>query len=72
MGYLKFWRNNYLDQKVIINHDEDSFLYIKGKFEPIISEEIWDRCKELRESKIQKVRSASGVVKGGIRRSDDI
>lgn len=72
MGYLKSWRNNYLDQKVIINHNEDTYLYVKGNFEPIISEEIWDSCKEMRERKIQKIRSASGVIKGGIRRSDDI
>lgn len=73
MGYLKSWRNNYLDQKIIINHNEDTYLYIKGDFEPIISEEVWDKCKDMRESKTQKIRSKSGGIKeGGIRRSDDI
>lgn len=73
IGYLKSYRNNYLDQKTILNHDEDTYLYVRGDFEPIISEEIWDRCKEIRESKVGKCRHKNGVeAKNGVRRADDI
>ncbi len=73
MGYLKSFRNNFLDQKTIINHDEDTYLYVKGDFEPIISEEIWDKCKEIRESKRGKCRHKNGKsATNGVRCSDDI
>lgn len=73
IGYLKSYKNNYLDQKTIINHDEDTYLYVKGDFEPIITEEIWDKCKEIRESKNGMCRHKNGKqAKNGIRRSDDI
>ena len=48
----------------------DTYLYIKGKYEPIISEEQWDRCKERREQKKRhchyltqngEVRKESGI-----------
>ncbi len=51
VAYNKSHRNNYLEQKVIVNHDEDTFEYVAAKFEPIISEEQWERCKLIRESK---------------------
>lgn len=50
-GYLKSQRNNYLDQKLIRNYDESTYMYVKGEYEPIISEEQWDRCKEIREQR---------------------
>ena len=45
--YNKSRSNNYLEQKRITNRDRDSYIYEKGDFEPIISEEQWDRCNEL-------------------------
>lgn len=39
--------NNYLDQKRINNRNRDSYVYEKGDFEAIISEEQWDKCNEL-------------------------
>lgn len=50
-GYLKSRRDNFLDQKIIKNRDEDTYLYVKGNYEPIITEEQWDRCREIREQK---------------------
>lgn len=41
-GYLKSRRDNFLDQKIIKNRDEDTYLYVKGNYEPIITEEQWD------------------------------
>lgn len=71
--YLKSYRNNYLDQKIIRNHDESTYLYIKGDFEPIISEEVWYRCKELRESKrkVRGVKDGRPIITGD-RTSDDL
>ena len=69
----KSWRNNFLEQKIIRNHDEDTYMYVKGDFEPIISEEIWDQCKALRDSKTAKRVDARGnSVEKGERRSENI
>ncbi len=51
MAYNKSRSNNFLDQKTIVNRDEDSYMYVAGKFEPIISSEQWERCKHIRESR---------------------
>lgn len=58
--YLKSRINNYLDQKVIRNKDEDTYLYVKGAFKPIISEEIWDKCRKIRDSKRIAITSSYG------------
>ena len=75
-AYLKSRRNNFLDQKIIINRDEDTYLYVKGDFEPIISEEQWDRCKQIREQRTRysKFRTENGEVlhKTGIHESGDV
>ena len=75
-AYLKSRRNNFLDQKIIINRDEDTYLYVKGDFEPIISEEQWDRCKQIREQRTRysKFRTENGEVlhKTGIHKSGDV
>ena len=51
MAYNKSHRNNFLEQKVIINHDKNTFEYVAATFEPIISEEQWEHCKLIRESR---------------------
>ena len=51
MGYKKSQRNNFLDQKTIINRDESTYMYVKGNFEPIISKEQWEHCRQIRESR---------------------
>ena len=51
VAYNKSHRNNYLEQKVIVNHNEDTFEYVAATFEPIISEVRWEHCKLIRESK---------------------
>ncbi len=70
--YLKSFCNNYLDQKRIKNLDEDSYLYIKGDFEPIVSEELWDYCRTLRLQKSQVMTFGSGKEKRlGVKQTDD-
>ena len=61
--YLKSFCSNYLDQRRIKNPDEDSYLYVKGDFEPIISEEQFYKCKELRKKKSNKIMQPDGTVK---------
>lgn len=63
MAYNKSHSNNFLDQKTIVNRDEDSYMYVAGKFEPIISLEQWERCKHIRESrkKVQAI-DVSGQI----------
>ena len=72
-GYYKSYKNNHLDQKTIINRDEDTYLYVKGRFTPIISEEVWDKCKTLRESKLTLRKTQEGKLeRTGTRTSEDI
>ena len=75
-AYLKTRRNNFLDQKTIINRDEDTYLYVKGDFEPIISEEQWDRCKQIREQRTRyskfRTGNGEGLHRTGIHESDDV
>lgn len=58
--YLKSYSNNYLEQKRIKNLNEETYLYVKGDFEPIISEEIFNRCAEIRKSKTTKMITNNG------------
>lgn len=72
-GYYKSYKNNHLDQKTVVNRDEDTYLYVKGRFTPIISEEVWDKCKAIRESKLTLRRTREGKIeRTGTRTSEDI
>lgn len=53
--YLKSYSNNYLEQKRIKNLDESTYLYVKGDFEPIVSEKIFKRCEEILKSRTTKM-----------------
>lgn len=71
--YLKSFRNNYLDQKSIVNRDESTYMYIKGDFEPIIDEEVWYLCKNMREQKcVERGLKNGKVIRSGNRKSTDI
>ena len=52
------------------------YMYVKGDFEPIISEEQWERCKQIREQRKRKVHyfSLDGDVihTAGIHASGDV
>lgn len=71
--YLKSHSNNFLEQKPIINRDESTYLYVKGDFEPIISEAVWDECKRIRDSKTAKRKLRTGeMVNGGVHQPKDL
>ena len=50
MGYNKSHSDGYLTQKRI-NHRDEEMWYRKGDFEPIVSEELWLKCADLRRGK---------------------
>src|SRR5574344_1225259 len=54
IGYFKSFSNNYLEQKRQLNHNADSLQYVKGNFEPIVSEEQWDNCNTIMKSKLNR------------------
>lgn len=51
MAYGKSFSNNYLEQKRVNNHNRDTYMYVKADFEPIVTEEEWHRCEEIRKSR---------------------
>jgi len=67
MGYIaygKSFSNNYLEQKRINNLDRASYMYVKGDFEPIISEEDWYKCEKIRNSRMApSLSKAVGIRK---------
>lgn len=65
MAYGKSYSNNYLEQKRVNNHDSDTYMYVKCDFEPIISEEMFNKCKAIRESRtVGPLTDAIAVRKG--------
>ena len=58
--YNKSGSNNYLEQKRIVNRNKDTYEYHKGDWEPIISEEQWDRVQQIRRSKTRVTTSHAG------------
>ena len=61
--YNKSTSNNYLEQRRILNKDRDTYEYHKGDFEPIISDEQWDRCQALLKEKRKVTLVENGEVK---------
>ena len=63
MGYIVYNKsitNNYLEKQRINNLDETSYIYKKGDFEPIITEEQWTYCKNIREQRSRTCKTKSG------------
>ncbi len=53
-AYGKSYSNNYLEQKRIVNHDTSTYMLVKSDFEPIVTEEEWKRCQEIKERRVTK------------------
>lgn len=70
--YLKSFSNNYLEQKRVKNLDEETYMYVKGDFEPIVSEEIWNKCSEIRKSRTTKMIVNKGERTYGKKASQDV
>ena len=65
-AYGKSFSNNYLEQKRIQNRDRNSYIYKKCDYEPIISQELFIRAQEIRESKISLCYSNEPIDGGKI------
>lgn len=62
IGYNKSHSDGYLTQKRV-NHRDEEFIYIKGDFSPIVSEELWQKCADLRAKKSTHQRGPDGQMK---------
>ena len=61
-GYITYNRShteNFLDHKRV-NHAEKDYTLVKGDFEPIVSEELWNTCNELRTKRAACLMDSSG------------
>lgn len=43
-----------------INHSEEDFVLVKGNFEPIVSEELWETCNQIRSKRAAFVKGKDG------------
>ena len=60
--YNKSHNNNYLDQRRIINQDEDTYIIGEKKFEAIIDEDKWYKANAMRRSKKKSTLVVGGTV----------
>ena len=61
-GYITYNRShteNFLDHKRV-NHAEKDYTLVKGDFESIVSEELWNTCNELRTKRAACLMDSSG------------
>ena len=63
MNSLDLNGGRYLEKKRINNLDETSFVYVKGNFEPIVSESLWHECERIRKSRISSLRLPDGETR---------
>ncbi len=70
--YNKSRSNNFLEQKRVVNHDRDTFVLVKGDFEPIVSEELWNKCDNIRTSKTQSCMRKGQPSRKGHKLSPDV
>ena len=54
-GYRKSYTTDYLDHDRAKNLDRESYQYVKGNWEPIISEEQWNRVQKICADKTKTV-----------------
>ncbi len=55
MAYGKSYSNNYLEQKRVNNRDTSTYMYVKANFEPIVTEEEWHKCQEIKANRVRTV-----------------
>lgn len=53
MAYGKSYSNNYLDQKRVNNFDKSTYLYMKGDFPAIVTEEEWNQVQAIKAGRMQ-------------------
>lgn len=70
--YCQSYSNNYLEQKRI-KRDESEFVYVKGGFPQIISEEQYERCNAIRRSRTKRLTDEKGRTRSfGIQQAQNV
>ena len=70
--YCQSYSNNYLEQKRI-KRDESEFVYVKGGFPQIISEEQYERCNAIRRSRTKRLTDEKGHTRSfGIQQAQNV
>lgn len=65
-GYICYNKSvtvDFLEHRRIVNHDDSQHILVKGDFPAIISEEDWDRCAEIRKSKVKSMPQLGGGMR---------
>lgn len=70
--YNKSRSNNFLEQKRVNNLDMSTFEYVKGDFPAIISQEVWDKAQEIRESRMKPILVSTNRTTHCKRNSQDV
>ena len=52
----------YLEQKRVNNHDASTYMCVKSDFEPIVSEEEWYKCQEIKAKRVKQTLSAANTA----------
>lgn len=63
-GYIVYNKSNcvdYLSKKRVTN-SSNKFIYIKGDFPPIVSEELWDKCAAIRQKRSTTLLTPEGTL----------
>lgn len=72
-GYNKSYTDDYLEHSRVKNLDRDSYIYVKGDWEPIVSEEKWQKVQEILAEKTKIIQSdTKGVKSIGKPQSNDV
>ena len=71
-GYLKSYTDDFLEHSRVKNLEKDSYMYVKGDWEPIISEEQWNQVQELCQEKTLQVHVDGTDRIQGKRKAEDI
>lgn len=54
IGYNKSYTKNFLEHSRVTNRDKTQYIYVKGNFPSIISEDTWDRVQLIKRQKVIK------------------
>ena len=59
IGYNKSYTKNFLEHSRVTNRDKTQYVYVKGNFPPIISEETWNKVQVIKRQKVIKYQNRS-------------